>query len=179
MSHSHDKKVSVEDMPESALDDVLSIEQKCTPFPWERERLVKFKNAPKNNILIAKTPLNREFHIVGFAAYERCDNYINLSRFCVLEDFREAGVKEAMFERIQSRMNLIEFPRAKITIHERDTDMLLFMKECGFRAPLFLRNVYPETNDGAVSMECELPWEPSRYANEFAAHNRISQHFEL
>jgi len=118
-------------------DGLLPIEHTSDENYWSKEAFEKHIDSINCDILVASDPMGP----VGFLAFERKLNYVQIWNIVVLPKFRLKGVGRLLVSRLQE-MIPCEFDGIRFNVRETNLGAQLFLRRIGFWCDTIARSYF-------------------------------------
>ncbi len=149
--------------------EILDIEQRCYPDPWDEEGFLKHLRQRNCIGMVAEV----ENQIVGFMVYDMDPKEIHLLNFAVHPQFWRQGVGTKMFDKL--RMKLSQQRRELIRLEVEEKNLKAFFKsQPGCMATRVIRDHCDDGQDAYVFV-CSIKAKPQPARHHFTLKNRISK----
>ena len=148
--------VSIREMRDSDLSDVLEIEKEAFPVPWTRDQFLQELGLPKiSNCLVAEMghPFKK---VVGYACYSLILDEAHITNFAILKKCRRKKIGERLLQYLLYQATRQGAWNATLEVRVSNKAAHWLYSKFGF-APAGIRKAYyPDNKENALVMWADL-----------------------
>lgn len=130
------------------LPQVLAIEEACYSDPWSKADFVK-KLGMRNNIALV---VEVQDTVCGYCVYTLQKDHLEILNLAIDPMVARRGYGAALLEKVAAKLSPLKRNRVTALVSERNLDVLLFLKACGFLAESIEREPYEDRDHDGIWM---------------------------
>lgn len=145
--------ISLTEMNEGDIDEVIEIERGSFPSPWSKRMFLNELSNPNSRIIIARGESDK---ILGFICFWNVAGEIHILNLAAHPRHRRQGIGKRLLTHVIDSSMKNGAALFLLEVRSRNTTAISFYKSFGFKEAGKRKGYYADTGDDAILMELVL-----------------------